>query len=49
MSEENYKKAINEFNNFKQILIKQIKGNFIENECYIINEIWNNDLENCFN
>ena len=52
MEEENFKKVMNEFYSFKQRLINKIKGDYSpsnEEECYIINETWNNKLEKCFN
>ena len=51
MEEENFKKVMNEFYIFKQRLINKIKGDytiFSEEECYIIDETWNNRLEKCF-
>ena len=52
MEEENFKKVMKEFYSFKQRLINKIKGDYApssEEECYIINEAWNNKLEKCFN
>ena len=48
-------KVIKEFNSFRQKLINNIEGNIDNNrlfkgeDCYIINDIWYNKLENCFN
>jgi len=52
MEEENFKKIMNDFYSFKQRLINKIKGDYVpsnEEECYIINETWNNKLEEFFN
>ena len=55
MEEINFNKVMKEFYSFKQKLINKIEGNidynkfFIGEECYIINDIWNNKLEKCFN
>jgi len=52
MEEENFKKVMNVFYGFKQRLINKIKYDYItsnEEECYIINETWNNKLEKCLN
>ena len=55
MEEENFNRVKNEFNGFKNRLINNIKDNIDNNrsiigeDCYIVNEIWNNKLEKCFN
>ena len=54
MDEGNFNIVMREFYRFKQILISKIKGNIDNNkllsgeDCYIINENWNNRLEKCF-
>ena len=54
MDEGNFNIVMREFYRFKQKLISKIKGNIDNNkllsweDCYIINENWNNKLEKCF-
>ena len=54
MDEGNFNIVRREFYSFKQKLISKIKGNIDNNkllsgeDCYIINENWNNRLEKCF-
>ena len=55
MEEKDFNSVMKEFYSFKSILINKIKGNIDNNklfrgeDCYIINDIWYNKLEKCFN
>ena len=54
MDEGNFNIVMKEFYSFKEKLISKIKSNFdgskllCADDCYIINENWNNKLEKCF-
>ena len=53
MKDGDFNKVMNEFYSFKKRLIEKIKTNInkllIGEDCYIVNEIWNNKLEKYFN
>ena len=53
MKAGDFNKVMNEFYSFKKRLIEKIKTNInkllIGEDCYIVNEIWNNKLEKYFN